>query len=90
MAANIAKTTNLILETFNKSTKPPKASSEVPGNLPPPSLESVTALNLKAVAKLAEIVRRGSAHERGWDGYDDAELKAARELLDTDAQSVQR
>jgi len=87
---NSSQSTNLIIETFNKSSKPAKAPSDFPGDLPPPSLESVQKLNQKATAKLSEIVRRGAAAEKGWDGYDAAELQAARELVAQDAQTIQR
>lgn len=43
-----------------------------------------------ATSKLGEIVRRSASGEKGWDGYDAAEIIAARELLDRDAQSVAR
>ncbi|KAL1303805.1 hypothetical protein AAFC00_000268 [Neodothiora populina] len=60
------------------------------GDLAPPSLATLQKLNEKATAKLAEIVRRGGAREKGWDGYDDAELSAARELLKKDGAEVVR
>ncbi|OBT54004.1 hypothetical protein VE04_06025 [Pseudogymnoascus sp. 24MN13] len=50
-----------------------------------PSLKTIQSLNLLATAKLTEIVRRSVAREAGWEGYDAAELIAARELLDRDA-----
>lgn len=34
-----------------------------------------------ATEKLAEIIRRNSAGEREWQGYNKAEIAAARELL---------
>lgn len=88
--ADHIQTTTRILDVLNTTTKPVKASSDVPGDLPPPSLESVKALNEKATQHLADIVRRGTSANKGWDGYDRAELEAARELLDKTAQQVQR
>jgi len=55
-----------------------------------PTEGTVQALHELATAKLGEIVRRGTAGEKGWDGYDAAELKAARELLDSSSQKVDR
>lgn len=57
---------------------------------PLPEIKSIELLNEKATAKLSEIVRRGVAGETGWQGYDAAELIAARELLDRDATPVTR
>lgn len=83
--------TGRIIEALDNTTsKPAKSSTDAPGDLAPPSLDSVRKLNQKATAKLSEIVRRGSVHEKGWDGYKVSELNAARELLSKDAQSVQR
>lgn len=55
-----------------------------------PEIKSIELLNEKATAKLSEIVRRSVAREKGWQGYDGAELIAARELLDRDATPVTR
>ncbi|KAI9848732.1 MAG: hypothetical protein M1837_006819 [Sclerophora amabilis] len=54
------------------------------------SSKELEKLNELATAKLAEIVRRSSAGEKGWTGYDQAEVIAARELLDRDSKSVER
>lgn len=50
-----------------------------------PEYSTVERLNELATAKLTEIVRRSSAKERGWRGYEEAEVAAARELLSKDA-----
>jgi hypothetical protein len=55
-----------------------------------PTEGTLEALNELATAKLAEIIRRSAAGEKSWDGYDAAELKAAKELLQQDTQSVVR
>lgn len=55
-----------------------------------PSLKTIQSLNQLATAKLSEIVRRSVAREAGWEGYDAAELIAARELLDRDAVKTVR
>jgi len=74
---------SILSQTSNRSsvTANPRA-----GELAPPTLETIQKLNQQATAKLAEIVRRSSAGEKGWDGYEQAEVIAARELLDRDEQ----
>jgi len=49
-----------------------------------PDVKTLQLLNQTATSKLAEIVRRSVRAERGWEGYDSAEVIAARELLDRD------
>jgi len=56
----------------------------------PPDLKTVQLLNQTATAKLSEIVRRSVSGEKGWQGYDSAELIAVRELLDRDASTIVR
>lgn len=46
-----------------------------------PSTPTIERLAEKATQKLSEIVRHGTAHEKGWTGYDETELTAAEELL---------
>lgn len=55
-----------------------------------PELNTVQRLNELATAKLAEIVRKHSLKTKGWTGYDEAEVIAARELLDRDSQQAVR
>jgi hypothetical protein len=55
-----------------------------------PDLKTLQLLNQKATSKLTEIVRRSTGGESGWQGYDAAELIAARELLDRDSTPVTR
>jgi ER membrane protein complex subunit 2 len=50
----------------------------------------VQKLNQAATSKLAEIVRRSSSGEKGWDGYHEAEIVLARELLDKDTPKIER
>ena len=51
----------------------------------PPKLQSVKKLEELATAKLGEIVRQFSASKPGQTGYDEAEIIAARELLNRDS-----
>ncbi|EJT77584.1 tetratricopeptide repeat domain-containing protein [Gaeumannomyces tritici R3-111a-1] len=51
------------------------------GDLKLPDTATLKQLDELATQKLAEIVRRYAAREPSWRGYDEAEIKAARELL---------
>ena len=83
--------TGQLLEASQSSAKPLKSSSDpVTGDLAPPSTESIKKLNQVATAKLVEIIRRASSGEKGWDGYNEAALKAAKELVDKDTQKIER
>ena len=53
-------------------------------DISPPRLQSVKKLEELATAKLGEMVRLYSASKPGQSGYDEAEVIAARELLDRD------
>ncbi|KAF2280721.1 TPR-like protein [Westerdykella ornata] len=55
-------------------------------DLPPPSLATVKKLEELATSRLGEIIRNYSSGRKGWTGYDEAEVIAARELLDRDGQ----
>ncbi|KAI9826469.1 MAG: hypothetical protein M1819_007362 [Sarea resinae] len=79
-------TSSRLLPLLSQGSKSSSALAE----LAPPSLETVQKLNERATSKLVEIVRRSSAGEDGWDGYDQAEIIAAKELLDRDAQPKER
>ncbi|KAL1836074.1 hypothetical protein VTJ49DRAFT_5609 [Mycothermus thermophilus] len=60
------------------------------GDFALPDRSTLEKLHELATAKLAEIVRRAAAKERGWRGYSEAETAAARELLAQDTAAVQR
>jgi len=84
-------TTSRLLDVLAQVKKPQKVDSDpLTGDLAPPSIDTVKKLDQLATSKLGEIVRRGSVGEKGWDGYSEAELQAARELLDRDTQKIQR
>lgn len=55
-----------------------------------PTTPTVEKLNELATEKLSEIVRRYTAKERHWRGYDEAEIAAARELLAKDASQTEK
>jgi hypothetical protein len=49
--------------------------------LSPPATETIEKLDELATEKLVEITRRYSAGESGWQGYDEAEIAAAKDLI---------
>lgn len=49
-----------------------------------PSLSIVQKLEEIATNKLAEMIRNYKSGKKGWQGYEEAEIIAARELLDRD------
>ncbi|CAK7198282.1 Inositol phosphatase SIW14 [Sporothrix eucalyptigena] len=55
-----------------------------------PDTATVQRLAQLATEKLSEIVRRYTAKEAHWSGYDEAEIAAARELLAGEAAAVVR
>ncbi|KXL48793.1 hypothetical protein M433DRAFT_75985 [Acidomyces richmondensis BFW] len=84
-------TTGRLLEALSTSKKgQPSNVDPVAGDLAPPTVPNVKKLNELATAKLAEIVRKSTAKEKGWDGYDEAELKAAQDLLNDPTRKVER
>ncbi|KAF5504458.1 TPR repeat protein oca3 [Colletotrichum fructicola] len=54
-----------------------------------PDTNTVQKLNEVATQKLAEIVRRNSAKDRLWQGYDESEVAAARDLLSKESVELQ-
>jgi hypothetical protein len=85
-ALTISQSTNRLVPLLSSSKSQKTSDSE----LPPPSLKTVEKLNEAATAKLSEIVRRSKSGEKNWDGYSEAELIVAQELLNRDAQNVAR
>ncbi|KAK5137675.1 hypothetical protein LTR08_007970 [Meristemomyces frigidus] len=84
-------TTGRLLEVLEGVKKPQQSAADpTTGDLAPPSLPTVKKLNELATSKLAEIMRRGSAGDKNWDGYSQAELTAVRSLLDGDTQKIER
>ena len=68
----------------NESSKKQMTSSEN-SELSLPPIETIRRLNELATSKLAEMIRK-----RTEKGYDDAEIVAARALLDKSTQPMQR
>ncbi|CZT18048.1 related to kinetoplast-associated protein KAP [Ramularia collo-cygni] len=83
--------TTKLLDVLATSKKSQQAAADpVTGELATPSLAAVTKLNEVATSKLVEIVRRSASGEKDWDGYNAAEVIAARELIEKDVQKIQR
>ena len=73
----------LILQTTGRllTTLPQSRQSKSDTGLPLPDIKIVEKLKETATAKLSEIVRRSVARETGWEGYDNAEVIAAKERM---------
>lgn len=77
-----------LLEVLPKGGK--GAVTTADDDLPPPDRSTLERLNELATSKLAEIVRKSASGEKGWGGHDQAEVIAARALLDKDTAKVVR
>ncbi|KAK5663004.1 hypothetical protein OQA88_6418 [Cercophora sp. LCS_1] len=53
-----------------------------------PDTKTTERLNQLATSKLSEIIRRSTARETGWRGYDELEVEAARKLLSEEASAA--
>lgn len=82
----LLQTTERLLSTLKQNSK----SSKSEGALQTPDLAVVEQLNEVATAKLAEIVRRNTSQDVGFQGYDAAEIIAAKELIDRDTATITR
>ena len=82
-------TSKKLLGVLPRASRSKDTTDSAYGDLPLPSEDTVKKLEALATEKLSEIVRKGSKSEKGWDGYEEAELIAARELLDRDGD-IQR
>ncbi|RYP77082.1 hypothetical protein DL771_001372 [Monosporascus sp. 5C6A] len=79
----------LKLTTSQLLNDPPKASRQQDSDgfsVPEPTI--LQKLDAVATEKLAEIVRHNSAGKKGWQGYDQAEVAAARELLENKSMAT--
>lgn len=81
-----SQTTNKLLSTLPQVSRPSKSDS----TLPSPDVKTVERLNETATAKLSEIVRQSVSSEPGWEGYEKAEVIAAKALLDSGAAKTVR
>ena len=73
---------------LNDGVKAAKQTDD--GDFVLPDTHTIERLNELATAKLAEIVRHSAANDRGWRGYSEAEIAAARELLADETSAIKR
>ncbi|KAF1832903.1 hypothetical protein BDW02DRAFT_570604 [Decorospora gaudefroyi] len=71
----------------DSASAPNKRTTQDDDDIPVPSIETVKKLEEIATSKLAEMVRQFKSGKKGWQGYDEAEVIAARELLDRDGKT---
>lgn len=76
--------TSKLLES-TKSGKQPD-----PEDFAIPPAATIEKLSERSTAKLSEIVRRNTAKERGWVGFEKSEIEAARELLSKESSGIVR
>ncbi|KAK8067183.1 TPR repeat-containing protein C19B12.01 [Apiospora hydei] len=81
----------LKLTTTQLLNDPPKPSKQAESDgLAPPNLSTLQKLDGLATEKLGEITRRFTAGEKGWQGFDEAEIAAAKELLEKSSSTTVR
>jgi hypothetical protein len=68
------------------SDSPSNSKRSEEDDVPPPKLQTVKKLEELATGKLAEIVRQYGSGKKGWSAFNEAEVIAARELLDRDGK----
>lgn len=73
----LKKVTDEVLKDSNNNKKS-KTESDV---FALPEQKTIERLNLAATDKLAEIVRRNTAGESGWQGFKAEEIRAAKDLI---------
>lgn len=61
-----------------------------PGDFSVPAVSTIERLNEKATQKLSEIVRRSTAKESGWRGYEESEVMEVQDLLSMEAATYVR
>ncbi|KAB2100683.1 hypothetical protein AG0111_0g10921 [Alternaria gaisen] len=64
-----------------------KRNAQEDDDIPVPNAQTVNKLEEIATNKLAEIIRLYKSGKKAWQGYDEAEIIAARELLDRNGKA---
>jgi ER membrane protein complex subunit 2 len=77
-----------VTRLLGETNKPAKSADL--DDLPLPSTATLQRLSELATAKLSEVVRRHTAGEARWQGYEESEIAAARNLLSTEAPVIAR
>jgi hypothetical protein len=78
----IKQTSSRLLQAIPAASKS-STKDDAYSDLALPTEGTVEAIHELATSKLADILRKNAAGEKGWDGYDQVELDAARKLLDS-------
>jgi tetratricopeptide (TPR) repeat protein len=76
----------LLSDSSTSSKRNNNSSNSEDDDARPPKLETVKKLEELATSKLAEIIRQYGSGKKGWTGFNEAEVIAARELLDQDGK----
>lgn len=74
----LKKVTDQLLQDSTNNSKKGRTENDA---FSLPEQATIEKLNLAATDKLAEIVRRNTAGEPGWQGYKAEEIEAAKELI---------
>lgn len=81
-----SKLTRLLSESSSSTTSKRNLAQE-DDDVSVPSISTLQKLEELATNKLAEIVRQYKSGNKAWQGFDEADVIAARELLDRDGQT---
>lgn len=77
--------------TYKLLSDPSKTSKQTdPEDFPIPAVTTIERLGEKATQKLSEIVRRSTAKERGWCGYEESEVMEAQDVLSMESATFVR
>lgn len=71
----------------DSASAPSKRSAQEDDDIAIPSSQMVKKLEELATNKLAEMIRQYKSGNKSWQGFDEAEIIAARELLDRDGNT---
>ena len=76
-----SKLNSILADSVSAPTKRPSQDDD---EVPLPSPQIIKKLEEIATNKLAEMIRHYKSGDKAWQGYEEAEIIAARELLDRD------
>ncbi|KDN62483.1 putative tetratricopeptide [Colletotrichum sublineola] len=79
---------NVTNKLIKEPSKPSRQTDSDEWGLP--DVTTLQKLNELATQKLADIVRRNGAQEKLWQGYDESEVSAARDLLSKESAELVR
>ncbi|CAI6341464.1 unnamed protein product [Periconia digitata] len=73
-----------LLPLLSDTPSTSRRNADADDDVPPPKLQTIKKLEELATSKLAEIVRQYKSGSKKWAAFDEAEVIAARELLNRD------